>query len=125
MSRVYWKSIKRNFMEGPDVILVTTWEPGPGTDIPVRYEDEPETPHPHSWEEYQPNQERDKEFYDIELMDGKMLFKCYPNAEHWNLLFRQGAAPIHDSQVRRIRRSHPDPFEMSTSFARARLGSAV
>ena len=39
---------------------------------------------PNPWNEYQPSHERDKEFYDIELRDGTIVFCCYPNGIHWN-----------------------------------------
>lgn len=63
---------------------------------------------PGPWIEYQPKRERDKEYYDIELRDGTIVFCCYPNGVHWNPMFgaprRAGKSPIPDYRVVRIRR---------------------
>ena len=75
-------------------------------------------PNPNPWIEYQPDRERDKEIYDIELRDGTIVQGCYPNGIHWNPIFSSkfpvpkaaGNYPIADYRVVRIRRTHPDPW---------------
>lgn len=77
---------------------------------------------PNPWIEYQPRRQRDKEFYDIELRDGTIVFNCYPNGIHWNpWIFDRvypkktakiiGKGPVADYRVVRIRLSYPNPFE--------------
>lgn len=77
----------------------------------------PDNPNP--WESYQPNRQRDKEIYDIELRDGTIVLGCYPNGVHWNAIWTEtfglppkkaGRGPYPDYRVLRIRRSSSRPF---------------
>jgi len=69
---------------------------------------------PGEWVPYQPDRNRDKEFYDIKLRDGTVVFCCYPNGVHWNHMHpsapppRGCNRPIADYRVEAIRRcQHP------------------
>lgn len=61
------------------------------------------------WIEYQPQREREKLLYDIELRDGTILTQCYPNGISWNAnIFGQNPTvnrSIEDYRVVRIRLS--------------------
>lgn len=74
---------------------------------------------PNPWIEYQPCRARDKVFYDIELRDGTVILNCYPNGVHWNpwVLIDEPVktkfrGSIADYRVVRIRKSHPDSFDL-------------
>jgi hypothetical protein len=74
---------------------------------------------PNPWIEYQPDRNREKEFYDVELRNGVVVENCYPNGVHWNPWTSERKdspkeaykGPIADYRVVRTRRSYPDPFE--------------
>lgn len=73
---------------------------------------------PNPWIEYQPDRDRDKEIYDIELRNGTIVQGCYPNGVCWNPMYSHkyptpkgiGKGSIADYRVVRIRRTYPDPF---------------
>lgn len=65
-----------------------------------------ETNIPGPWLDYQPTCYRDKEFHDIELMDGQVIECCWPNGHGWYALHPYKSSPrdhYGDKEVKRIR----------------------
>lgn len=56
---------------------------------------------PGPWVDYQPHRSREKEFYDVMLLDGAIVECCYPNGVHFTSMIN--GHRVGDEEVARIR----------------------
>ena len=66
---------------------------------------------PDKWVDYQPHQQRPKQFCDIELRDGTIIEGCWPNADTFTQMVEPFKGQFKDYQVVKVKLSKRQPWD--------------